>query len=131
MEEHWKNGNVDLAALSEHIAKFFEHRGFTSYVKKSGKDYHIIAKPSLHLKMVENIHVFVNGQPNDFTVRLVAGVHSHKLTMYGNLATLLGGGFFALKGLKSEEAVEKLDREFRIYVAAKIRQLENTASQAV
>jgi len=36
-----------------------------------------------------------------------------------------------LKGLKSEEAVEKLDREFRIYVAAKIRQFENTASQAV
>lgn len=128
MEEHWKDENVSLDVLSEQIIKFFEDKGFTTYIKKSYGDHHIIAKPMLHLNLIENIHIFLQGQPNDFVVRFVAGSHSHKLWLYGLFTSLVGGGFFALKSLKSEETIEKLEREFRTFLTAKIRQLENTAN---
>jgi hypothetical protein len=46
------------------------------------------------------------------------------------LTKSLGGGYFLLKGLKLQEELEKLEREFWIYVEDKVAQLAGSAQRA-
>lgn len=130
MEDRWKNKNVDLSLLSDCIAQFFKEKNFAVFVRKSKRKYRIIATPRPFHKIAENINVNISGRPDDFLVKFIAGSHSRALVRHGALAALFGGGYLALKGFKSQEALEKLEKEYWIYVDKEIWQLTDSAFQA-
>lgn len=116
MEDRYKGKNVDLSILSERIVRFFSEREFTASLHKKEESYVIVATPKTYHGIAENINVYVSGTPNDFSIKFEAGSHSRALVRFGNLVTLLGGGFLALKGLKSQDELDKLENNFWKYV---------------
>lgn len=123
MKSRYKGKNVDLSLLSERMVQFFNEREFTTSLRKEGEKHVIIATPKFFHRIAENITVEVAGRADDFTVIFDAGSHSRAYVILGNILTLLGGGFFVLKGIKSLEEIEKLERAFWVYVDETIWQL--------
>jgi len=130
MEDQWVNKNVDLSVLNSRLVQFFEKRNFVTSQESSEWKYHIVAGPRRFHDILEEIHVHVSGQPDNFRVRFDAGSHSSGLVRLGILTTIFGGGRLTLKGLKSQEALEKLEREFWIYLDRAIWSLANPASDS-
>lgn len=116
MEDQWIDKNVNLSALVNYIVRFFEERRFLTSIKSSAEGFSIIATPRPFHGIVEKINVCITGDPNSFKVKFDAGFHSDKWVKLGMLTSFFGGGFFTLKGLKSQEALEKLEKEFWKYV---------------
>jgi len=127
MEVQWKNRNIQLSILADFISQFFTDRGFAVSSNDSVGKYLVIARPKRFHQIAENIRVSVTGKPDDFTVEFVAGAHSRHLVMFGTLTSFLGGGSFGLKGLKSREALEKLEPEFWTSLTEKVCQLEDSS----
>lgn len=127
MEDQWKGKNVDLSILSDRIVQFFAENGFDAHVNKLNNGYGIIARPREFQNLAENISVHVEGQPDNFSVKFIAGSHSRSLVTFGILTQLLGGGSFALKGLKSKEALEELENKFWVYIDKKVEKLTNSS----
>jgi len=130
MEDQWVNKNVDLSVLNNRLVQFFEKRSFVASQESSEEKFHIVARPRRFHDVLEEIHVHVTGQPDNFKVRFDAGSHSSELVRFGILTTVFGGGRLTLKGLKSQEALEKLEREFWIYLDRAIWSLANLASDS-
>lgn len=130
MEVQWKDRNVQLSTLTDFVCQFFEERNFTISLSNSNVNYLVVAKPKRSHEIAENIRVSVSGKPNDFTVEFIAGPHSRALVIFGTLTAFFGGGSLSLKGLKSREALEKLERKFWAYLTEKVCQLADSARQA-
>jgi hypothetical protein len=116
MEDQWIGKNVNLSVLANYIVEFFEKRKFLISRKSSGKEYLIIVVPRPFHGIVEEIYVHIIGDPENFKVKFDAGFQSDRWIKLGTLTSFFGGGFFTLKGLKSQEALEKLEKEFWEYV---------------
>jgi len=112
MEVQWKDRNVQLSTLADFICQFFSERNFTVPVRNSNANYLVVAKPKRSHEIAENVRVSVSGKPNDSTVRFIAGPHSRALVRFGALTAFFGGGSLSLKGLKPQEALEKLSENF-------------------
>lgn len=130
MEDQWVNKNVDLSVLNNRLVQFFEKKNFVTSRESSEENYRIVTRPSRSHDILEEIHVHVSGQPDNFRVRFNAGSRSSELVRLGILTTVFGGGRLTLKGLKSQEALEKLEREFWIYLDRVIWSLANSASDS-
>jgi len=130
MEDQWVNKNVDLSVLNNRLVQFFEKRNFVTSQESSEEKCDIVARPRRFHDILEEIHVHVSGQPDNFKVRFDAGSHSSGLVRLGILTTVFGGGRLTLKGLKSQEALEKLEREFWIYLDRVIWSLANPTSDS-
>jgi hypothetical protein len=113
MKRKWTSWSIDLDELAEGIQQFFENRLFVvRKEKKTGKiKIQAFPKQGIH-KILEQIVIFIDGKPEDFEICFQAGAYSHSVTRLGYLTTLLGGGAVFLRGVKSEEELEKLEREF-------------------
>jgi hypothetical protein len=117
LEDQYKGKNVDLLVLSERIARFFSEKEFTvAKQEKDEKHVIIVAAPKPFHGITDKIEVDIYGTPNDFSVKFVSGSRSNDLVRYGRWASLIAGGYFLLKGLRSQEELEKLERRFWIYV---------------
>jgi len=125
MEDQWVNKNVDLPVLNSRLVQFFDEKKFFTSQESSEEKYHIVAMPRRFHDILEEIHVYVSGQPDNFTVRFRAGSRSSELVRFGILTNVFGGGKLTLKGLKSQEALEKLEREFWAYLDRAIWGLAN------
>jgi hypothetical protein len=75
----------------------------------------------------EPISVRISGDPSDFTVDLKASELTARPIRTGLLTKSLGGGYFLLKTLKLQEELEKLEKEFWIYVEDKVAELTGSA----
>lgn len=120
MEVQWEGRNIQLSTLVDFICQFFRERSFTVSLTRSNTSHHVVVKPRRAHKIAENIHVSVDGKPDNFTVKFNAGRHSQVLVMFGALTTYFGGGSFHLKGVKSKEALRQLEREFWFCLTEKI-----------
>jgi len=127
MEDQWINKDVDLSVLRNRLVQFFEKRNFVISQEKSEEKYHIVVLPSRFHDILEEIHVHVSGQPDHFRVKFDAGSRSSELVRLGILTNVFGGGRLTLKGLKSHEALERLEREFWTYLDEVIWNLANPA----
>lgn len=127
MEDRWKDKNINLSILSNRLVQFFEARDFVTFREDSEKKYHIVVAPRRFHDILEEIDVYVSGEPDSFKVRFDSGARSRELVRYGILTTVFGGGRLTLKGLKSQEALEKLEREFWIYLDRVIWSLSGCA----
>jgi len=126
MKDQFKDKKVNLSLLSNSIVQFFNEKDFATSLHESGEGCRIIAAPKSFHKIAENIIAYVSGRPNDFSIKFVAGSHSRALVRYGTFLTFLGGGFLVSKGLKSQEEIEKLEKEFWVYIDKKIWQLADS-----
>ena len=73
MEDRWINKNIDLSMINNRLVQFFEKRNFVSFQESSEREYHIIVMPSRYHDILEEIHVYISGQPDDFKVKFDAG----------------------------------------------------------
>jgi len=129
MESRYTNRDVDLSLLSKWVERFFKKKGFSTIREEETGGYRIVAKPTYVHDVVGRITVPVSGNSNDFVVKFFSGMRSSVLTKYGGLTTLFGGGILFLRGIKSQEAEERLERNFWIYVDEKINFLTGSASK--
>jgi hypothetical protein len=130
MEDHWVNKNIDLSLIANRLVGFFEKRKFVSSQENSENGHHVIVLPSPYHDIIEEIHVYISGQPNDFTVKFDSGSRSRTMVRHGILTTVFGGGRLTLKGLKSQEELEKIEKEFWVYLDETIWSLANPAGDS-
>lgn len=129
MEDQWVNKGVDLSMLNNRLVQFFEERKFVVVQESSDEKCHIVAMPRKFHDILEKIHVYIIGQPDNFKVKFDAGSRSSELVRLGILTTVFGGGRLTLKGLKSQEALEKLEKVFWTYLDRVVWSLANPGDE--
>lgn len=123
MEVRWVDKNVPLLTVVELICNFFRKKNFNVSVSQTESKFTIIATPKSYEEISEEIKVFVKGKTNDFTVEFFPGTRAKNMFLLGSLTSFLGGGFIGLKGAKSKEVVEKLERSFWKFLTFEISNL--------
>ena len=132
MQKNWKEKNVDLEFLITNIGDFFKVNDFEAVRGESSTGYQIFAEDSPHFRIRGYVSVTVEGKPDDFTIEFKLCTEKKERTLPSSifLESMLVGGFFLLKRLKSEEAWVKLEKEFWIYVDNVVLQLSNSAKNS-
>ena len=120
MRRRWVEKNVNLTLLTKGVENFFQKRGYKTKKDESGEEHTILAIPQNVRDVREEITVRVFGKSNDFAVEFFAGERTRSSILLGFITSLIGGGSLLLRGLKSQEAVEKLEREFWLYAEGAI-----------
>jgi len=128
MNRPYKGRNVDLSLLSRWVERFFRKKEFRVTKETEEETFRIVARPTYVHEIVDTITVSVSGNSNDFVVKLYIGTRSEVLMKIGQLASLFGLGVLFLRGVKSDEAGETLQREFWVFVEEKIDFLTNSAN---
>jgi len=126
MKDRFVGRNVDLRLLTERLKLFFLKRNFTVVERKVAEGREIIVNPPPRERIVDRITVSVTGDREDFSVKFIAGSHSHIYKWVGQLTTLFGGGILFSRGFESESALERLERNFWLYVDETVESLAET-----
>ena len=129
MQKQWVGKNVDLKLLSECIEDFFEDKGFKTRKDESAGKYTILWTSQRARDMRHSMTASVFGDPNDFVVEIIASERTRGSIRLGMLTAGFGGGYFALRGLRAKEAIEKLEREFWVYIEEKVANLTGSAKK--
>lgn len=112
----WVGRHVDLKLLSREIEEFFRKKHFKTIITKIEKGHSVRTSPPSHAVIYGGIDVNVEGKPSDFTVTFLASKHTRSAIRLGFITTFIGGGNLLLRGLKSQEALDRLEKEFWIYL---------------
>lgn len=123
MQSRWIKKNINLRLLCEVLEGFFKNRGFLTNMQCSSEEYKITAVPRSVHDLCEHIDVLIRGKPDDFLVVFESGRRSRSFVKFGWLTSFLGGGWFLSKGLKSLEALEKIEEDFWRFLDDKIDSL--------
>lgn len=125
MRDRLTGKQVNLDALVENLKEFFDTGSFITIVKSESHMYKIVALPKTGSNLCDSIEVLIEGGPDDFTVQFGESEnYSRKFTFFGSLMSMLGGGAFLKKGLRSQEELDKLENDFWVFFDAKIVSLE-------
>ena len=130
MQRRWTEKNVDLDLLSDCIEDFFKNRSFVTKRTESQGERTILWQSERAAKAEKPISARITGNSDDFTIELKASELTDRSVRFGMLTKSIGGGYFLLKSLKLREALEKLEKEFWIYVEDKVAELAGSAQQA-
>jgi len=128
MQRLWVGRNIDLALLSERIENFFKDRGFKTTKDWSAHEYTVSAKPQHGAGILGLVIVKILGNSNDFSIEFSTSEHLRSAMKLGFITTMFGGGSLILRSLKSQEALEKLEKGFWIYMEEAITHLINSTS---
>jgi hypothetical protein len=124
MQRRWTGQNVDLSLLSDEVDDFFKSRDFVTEKSESVGERKILLKPKYPtVKLEDYMSVRIVGEPNDFTVDLKASELTTRPVRMGLLTKSLGGGYSLLRSLKLKEELEKMEKEFWIFVEDKVAQM--------
>lgn len=130
MQNHWTERNVNLSLLVSSIEDFFRGKGFNTGKEGSLDENRIHVKPSLRKDTaIEPTMVIVKGNPNNFMVEFTKTKDDQSSIKSSLATTMFGGGFFLLNRLKSQEILEKLEKEFWGYVENAVIRLTNSELQ--
>jgi len=128
MQKRWTGKSVDLDLLYHCVDDFFTNQKLlTEKSESSGERTLILRSKHAARKFGEPISLRITGNSDDFTVDLKASELAARTVRAGMLTKSLGGGYLLLKGLKLQEELEKLEKEFWIYVEDKVAQLTGSA----
>jgi hypothetical protein len=114
-QKRWIGKGANLDVLTEKIERFFNSKGFKTRKDALPRGYKISIVPQHVRDAKADIKVTILGRPHDFVVELSVGGLSRFSTMLGLSTILFGGGVFVLRGLKLQEALERLEKEFWVY----------------
>ncbi len=120
MEVRWTEKNIHPSTIVKLISKFLKEKNFDVSIVEGESKFTVIATPKRGQEISEEIKILVKGKPDDFIVDFSSGKHSKNLIFLGSLTSFLGGGFLGLKGLKSKENIEKLERSFWKFLTSEI-----------
>jgi len=129
MQRQWVEKNVDLKLLSERIEDFFKDKGFRTRIDESAGKYTILWAPQRARNMRDAMSASVLGDSNDFVVEIVASERTRGSIRLGMLTAAFGGGYLALRGLKAKEVLEKIEKEFWVYMKEKVANLTGSAKK--
>ena len=128
-QKRWTGKDANLRLLTERIERFFNNNGFKTRRNTLPKGYEI-SIASHHIRDFKAaIKVKILGVPHDFIVEFSVGTPSRFFTMLRLSTIPFGGGIFVLRGLKLQEALERLEKDFWIYVAETVTYLTGTCSE--
>lgn len=128
MEKRWTGKNVDLDLLREHIEDFFKEKGYTTERIEHAEERTISWAPQHAPKNVkEAMTVKIVGDSNDFLIKFMASELSRRSIWLGMLSKSLGGGYLLLRSLRLRETLEKLEREFWVYIEDKVARMAGSA----
>lgn len=127
MERTWVMKNVDLTLLTIRLGDFFKERKFEVLGEKTPTNYQISAQNSSSFKLLGFVNVTIEGEPNNFVIKLELNETRRRYAKYSALLKIFGGGYLALQEVKSDEAWMKLEKEFWPYAENSILNLTNTA----
>jgi hypothetical protein len=105
-----------LGLLIDSIGDFFAHKGFKIEKDLSSGEYTLLVRPPAVSDVREELTVKLIGDSKDFVVDFLQCEKSRSSIRLGYITAMFGGGSFLLKGLKSREALERLEKEFWAYV---------------
>jgi len=128
MQRRWVGKNIDLTLLSERIENFFKDKGFKTTKDWSALEYTISAKPQHGVGILGLVIVKILGNSNDFSIEFSTSEHWRSAMKLGFITTMFGGGSLILRSLKSQEALEKLEKDFWVYIEEAITHLINSTS---
>ncbi len=128
MQRRWVGKNVDLLLLIEYVESFFKDKGFKTSKDGLTSECSIKAKPQKRNSILEPVIIGVSGTSDDFLIEFSTGGRSRSTVRFGFVTTMFGGGSLILRGLKSQEALEKLEREFWVYIEEAIAHMINSTS---
>lgn len=132
MQKRWIEKNIDLALLSKCVEQFLKGKGFkTRMDERSNKECKILATSAS--QGADHIHgsieVLIIGNPNDFTINLIASESMYRSMKLGLLTTMFGGGNILLRSLESREILDKLEKEFWVYAEETVAHLTGSAER--
>ena len=116
MRKQWTEKNVNLALLSRCAGDFFRDRGFRIKIDESAGEYRILLGFQRAPKRHENVDIRILGDPNDFVIEFSADRRARSAILFGYMTTMIGGGSLLVRGLKSLERLEKLEKEFWMHI---------------
>lgn len=115
-QKRWTAKDANLDLLIEKIESFFKSKGFKTKRNVSPQGYKISTVPKNVGDVKAGIKATILGHPHDFMVELSVGETSRFSTLLGLSTIPFGGGTLVLRGLKLQEALERLEKEFWVYV---------------
>jgi hypothetical protein len=130
MQRRFINENVDLSVLADHTIRFLEKEEFDDVVEvKTETGYQIIAGNSPIRRISKDILISIDGTPEEFFINLELSEERkmEHLSIPVMLATMIGGGYFVLKHLRSDEAWLKFKMDFWKQMNALIANLRFSA----
>ncbi len=131
MERNYVKRNVHLSLLGERLVQFFKEQRFRVRAVNEEKKglFKIIVRSTHEHEITGKVTVLIQGCPNEFSVNFTAGALSQAFMKFGMLTSFLGGGSIFLRGIKSKDALERLERGFWVYVEEKIDFLVGSAGR--
>lgn len=126
MESTYYDVDVDLASLSEIAEEFFKKKGFRTFREMEDGGFRILIVPTHIHEIVGKITVTISRQKNRLFVKFFSGDRSDVLMKLGRLTSLFGGGIAYLRGVKSQESEERLERKFWVYLEEKMNLLAHS-----
>ena len=129
MQKQWVGRNVDLKLLSQCIEGFFKEKGFLTRIDESAGKYTILWTSQRVRNMHDAMTASILGDSNDFIVEIVASERTRGSIRLGMLTAAFGGGYLALRGLKAKEVLEKIEKEFWVYVQEEIAHLTGSTEK--
>ncbi len=112
MQKSWTNQNINIHTLMERIIKYLEKEDFDLTVYQEEKGYTIIAENSKKYDLEGGISIQIEGEPNEFTIKMKESRREVAYRFPLLLSTMLGGGYLLLKRLKSNEKYIEFTRDF-------------------
>jgi len=116
MQDRWVEKNVDLKLLSGLVENFFKDKSFKITKDQSASECTISARSQQGVGILGRVIVKIRGDSNDFVIEFSTSGHSRSALKLGFMTTLFGGGSLVLRGLKSQETVENLEKDFWIFI---------------
>lgn len=127
MQKRWTGNNVDLDLLGDCIEDFFKGKGFVTKRTKSEGEQTILWVP--WPATMKPMTAKIVGDSNNFVLELKTREFTRRDIQLGMLTKSIGGGYFLRKGLRLREALEKIEREFWVYIEDKVADLAGSAEQ--
>ena len=129
MQKNWTGLNVNFSSLVQKVIQFFESNEFNDVTAfKTETGYEVAAGDSKRYKMQNDVSVTIEGNPDNLTISLVSCKEKKRSTLPIILTSMLGGGYFLLKDFRSEEAMQKLERDFRERIGSIVTQAREPSS---
>jgi len=125
LRDRWIHKNVNLQLLADNVKDFLSQQYFETRIETSRNGHTVCAIPKKG--GISGFVVRILGEPNDFTVEFAPNERLRYVTRLGFITTLLGGGGILLRGLKSQEMLEKLEEEFWVFIDTRIEGLIDSA----
>ena len=120
MRRRWVGKDISLRWLYDLVEGFFQNRGFKTRIKESSGRHMFSALPPKGSAIREAINLEISIGRDGLEINFIAGGKADSSIKLGLLTTLLGGGGMLLRGLRSQESIDRLENDFWVYVNEKM-----------